>query len=292
VTKYLQLLRVSHWFKNSFILLGVLVSYTFEGSQFEPSHITQVIVAFLLASLISSVNYIINQIADVEFDARHPDKKSRPLPSKRISIKSAILLGSIILFLSLSSAYIFFNPQFYITLTILFIAGIAYNINPIRLKDRPYIDVISESFNNPVRFLLGWFVLNQTIPPLSFLFWTWFLGAFLMTAKRYDELLYWGKNLIPYRKTFNTYSLYKLKVMMIFYCTLSLLILVYIGITQWFSLLYIVPILVLFFAWIIKEVLSGKAEARTIESFMISRSFVIWFLCSILLVCLILWLLM
>ncbi len=269
---------MGHWFKNLFIFLGLAAAFAYKNPTLEAGMITKFVVAFLLASLISSVNYIINQIADAEFDAKHPDKKDRPLPSRRISIRSAVLIGIGILLVSLICAYLFFNPEFYTTLTILFIAGIVYNIRPIRLKDKPYIDVISESFNNPIRFLLGWFILNSSMAPVSFLLWTWTLGAFLMTAKRYDELLYWGKNLIPYRKTFNTYSLSKLKTMMIFYCTISLLLLTYIGISTWKSLLYIVPVLTVFFWWIIKEVLSGRAKARTIESFMFSPKFAIWFL--------------
>jgi hypothetical protein len=38
--------------------------------------------------------------------------------------------------------------------------GCIYNIPPIRSKDVPYIDVLSESINNPLRMLAGWFIAS------------------------------------------------------------------------------------------------------------------------------------
>ena len=35
--------------------------------------------------------------------------------------------------------------------------GCLYNIPPIRTKDHAYVDVLSESINNPIRFLVGWY---------------------------------------------------------------------------------------------------------------------------------------
>jgi hypothetical protein len=34
--------------------------------------------------------------------------------------------------------------------------GIFYNVRPMRTKDRAYLDVISESINNPLRLMIGW----------------------------------------------------------------------------------------------------------------------------------------
>ena len=38
--------------------------------------------------------------------------------------------------------------------------GPVYNVPPIRTKEIPYVDVITESFNNPIRLLLGWFAVT------------------------------------------------------------------------------------------------------------------------------------
>jgi len=54
------------------------------------------------------------------------------------------------------------------TLVLLLIMGVVYNVEPLRSKDKPYLDVISESVNNPIRFLVGWFVLApEAIPPIK-----------------------------------------------------------------------------------------------------------------------------
>ena len=48
--------------------------------------------------------------------------------------------------------------------------GILYNVEPIRTKDRAYVDVLSESINNPLRFLLGWSaIVSDVLPPSSVL---------------------------------------------------------------------------------------------------------------------------
>ena len=59
--------------------------------------------------------------------------------------------------------------------------GTFYNMPPIRTKELPYIDVLTESINNPIRLLLGWFALvDNRIPPASLLIAYWALGAFFM----------------------------------------------------------------------------------------------------------------
>ncbi len=49
----------------------------------------------------------------------------------------------------------------------LWLMGCIYNIPPVRSKDLPYIDVLSESVNNPLRFLLGWYMINGAHSPRS-----------------------------------------------------------------------------------------------------------------------------
>jgi hypothetical protein len=48
----------------------------------------------------------------------------------------------------------------------LWVMGVVYNVKPIRSKELPYLDVLSESINNPIRLLLGWFPLIADRVPL------------------------------------------------------------------------------------------------------------------------------
>jgi 4-hydroxybenzoate polyprenyltransferase len=85
-----------------------------------------------------------------------------------------------------------------------------YNVEPFRLKDRAYLDVIAESFNNPIRLWLGWFALlpANAFPPLSIVLAWWFFGALLMSGKRYAEFRFIGdaRRSGDYRKSFRVYT--------------------------------------------------------------------------------------
>ena len=52
----------------------------------------------------------------------------------------------------------------------LWVMGCLYNIPPVRTKDVPYLDVLTESINNPLRMLLGWYAVTSVlVPPVSLL---------------------------------------------------------------------------------------------------------------------------
>ena len=66
--------------------------------------------------------------------------------------------------------------------------GCVYNIPPVRSKDLPYVDVLSEAINNPIRMLAGWFIVtDSTIAPSSLLLSYWMIGCYFMALKRYAE---------------------------------------------------------------------------------------------------------
>ena len=86
---------------------------------------------------------------------------------------------------------------------------VVYNVRPFRAKDRPYLDVLSESLNNPLRLLLGWsVVLGNQLPPSSVLITYWMGGAFLMGIKRYAEYRAIGDPVAAgrYRRSFRRYT--------------------------------------------------------------------------------------
>ena len=82
------------------------------------------------------------------------------------------------------------NLPFVATIAFFWIMGVAYNVRPIRTKEVPYVDVLSESVNNPIRLLLGWFALiPDRFPPISLLLAYWMVGAFFMAMKRFAEYI-------------------------------------------------------------------------------------------------------
>lgn len=91
----------------------------------------------------------------------------------------------------------------------LWIMGILYNVPPVRVKDVPYLDVVSEAVNNPLRLLAGWFIATpDSVPPLSMLLSYWFVGCYFMAIKRFAEYREIGDPSVAaaYRRSFKHYS--------------------------------------------------------------------------------------
>jgi hypothetical protein len=98
---------------------------------------------------------------------------------------------------------------FFLSAAALWIMGCIYNIRPLRSKDLPYVDVLSESINNPLRFCLGWYsVVTVMLPPASLLVSYWMLGCYFMSLKRFSEYRQIADpaKAASYRKSFAHYS--------------------------------------------------------------------------------------
>ncbi len=216
---YIQIARPDHWFKNVFMVPGIVIAIYDSPSLLSWQIILPVLIGLFSTCIIASSNYTINEILDAPKDALHPVKRYRPVPSGLVNLKIAyfewILLG--IAGLLLGAAV---NLWFFITLASLLVMGILYNIPPFRLKDIPYVDVLSESLNNSIRLLLGWFSVNQHYPPtLSIIMAYWMIGAFFMATKRYAEYRRIGDPEVAagYRKSFSFYNEYRLMLSMVYY---------------------------------------------------------------------------
>ena len=76
------------------------------------------------------------------------------------------------------------NGWFALAALALWVMGVLYNVKPIRTKELPYLDVLSESINNPIRLFLGWFpLIPDRVPPLSLVLSYWMVGRLLHGAE-------------------------------------------------------------------------------------------------------------
>ncbi len=209
-SSYLELIRINYWYKNIFVIPGIFFSYYLVGINnfYIFDNFLIILISFISIFAVCSSNYVINEITDVKFDKFHSIKKKRPIVSGKISKSSALLIYFFLILFSLYlSSYV--NRQFSTLILLLFLMGIIYNIEPIRLKDYPFLDVICESFNNLLRLLLGWNIFTPDfLPPISLCIIFWTGGAFLMTMKRYAEYKFINnkKKSINYRKSFKFYN--------------------------------------------------------------------------------------
>ena len=220
---YLAIARFDHMTKHVFILPGIILAYAVQPAAAHLS-VDRLVLGFL--SAIASANYVINEWLDREYDAFHPVKSKRTAVHHALSPTLVYAEYFTLLFLGLLLGYQL--GQIFFVASIAFgLSGITYNFEPIRTKDKVYLDVISESVNNPIRLLLGWAMMDPTaLPPISLFIAYWAGGAFLMGAKRLSEyrdvVAGQGVDMLHrYRKSFRSYSSENLTVSCFLYAMLS-----------------------------------------------------------------------
>lgn len=269
LNKYISIARPDHWAKHVFMIPGAALAYLLGGAP-DQNILLAICLGVPSACFIASANYVINEWLDAEFDKFHPIKKYRPAASEdldpRIVYLEYFLLVSSGLFLAWNVC-----TSFFVTSVIFAIMGVLYNVKPFRTKDSAYLDVLSESVNNPLRLMLGWSIVSMTtIPPLSLFVFYWFGGAFLMAAKRLAEYRYITKtdsldNLINYRRSFKTYTENSLLVSSFLYAILSSFFIATFLVKYRTEYLIIYPMFAVLFAYYLNLSMKDTSVAQTPE---------------------------
>ena len=169
--------------------------------------------------------------------------------------------------------------------------GIIYNVDPLRTKDVPYLDVLSESINNPIRLMLGWFIISNTmIPPSSLIVSYWMGGAFLMTVKRYAELRLIDNRSTAtlYRKSFRHYTENNLLVSSLFYAMTFAFFFGIFMIKYRIELLLILPFFSLLFAWYLNIGMSKNSSAQRPEELYKETMFTLYVVLLVVFFCILL----
>ena len=224
---HLQIARFDHWVKNVFVLPGIVAAVSISEPVDYERLIWVIPVGMLSIGLIASSNYVINEVLDAPFDRLHPVKKERPVAAGTVSLPWAYVQWIVMMLAGLGLGW-FISPWFTYTMAALWVMGCIYNIPPIRSKDKPYLDVLTESINNPLRLMAGWFMVTSlTVPPASLLLSYWMIGSYFMAIKRWAELRDIGTRCNPadYRASFKYYTLDNLLISIIFYGSTAMLFL-------------------------------------------------------------------
>ena len=223
---YIKIARFDHWFKNIFVIPGFIFALALipEQNIFNLYLWLQLIIGLIAVGFVASANYTINEYLDAEFDKYHPVKKNRPGVIGELSFRIVILQYFLLVSFGLSISHSI-NEYFLFYNIFLLIMGIIYNVKPVRSKDIAFLDVLSESINNPIRMLLGWSIVTSTyFPPSSILISYWFGGAFLMAIKRFSEYRSIGDSSQAgkYRASFIYYNENNLLISSFFYALNSI----------------------------------------------------------------------
>jgi decaprenyl-phosphate phosphoribosyltransferase len=273
---YVQIARVDHWFKNSFMILGVILAVFYEPRVATWSNLVPLAVGVLATCLVASSNYVLNELLDAPNDRLHPEKRFRPVPSGRVRPALGYAEWILLAIAGLSLA-LTINVYFFASALLLWIMGLAYNIPPVRTKEWPYLDVLSESVNNPIRLLLGWFALvTGHFPPLSLAISYWMIGAYFMAMKRYAEFRHIGdaKVAAAYRGSFAYYTEERLLISLLFYATACALFAGIFIVRYHPELILFVPFAAGLFAYYMKLGLQPDSPTQNPEKLYRQRGFV------------------
>jgi 4-hydroxybenzoate polyprenyltransferase len=224
---HIAISRIDHWFKNVFVLPGIVAAIGVDPTHVAPDIFRRTAVGILSVCLVASSNYVINEVLDAPSDRSHPVKYKRPVPSGKVSIPLAYVQWIALMLIGVWLAFQV-SVNLAITVFVLWIMGCIYNIPPVRSKDLPYVDVLSEAVNNPLRLLAGWFLVGTaSVAPASLLLSYWMIGCYFMAMKRFAEYrdIADPKRAAAYRKSFAFYTEERLLVSIMFYGSAAMLFL-------------------------------------------------------------------
>lgn len=224
---HLAICRIDHWFKNVFVLPGIIAAYGVDSKHVAPDLWLRVVIGLASICLVASSNYVVNEVLDAPSDLSHPVKHKRPVPSGKVNIPLAYVQWIALMVAGVALGRLI-SPAFMFTALFLWVMGCIYNIRPVRSKDLPYVDVLSEAVNNPIRMLAGWFITGTpSVAPASLLLSYWMVGCYFMAMKRYAEFrdIADAPRAAAYRKSFAFYTEERLLVSIMFYGSAAMLFL-------------------------------------------------------------------
>ncbi len=225
VEAHVQIARLDHSVKQIFILPGIVLAFTITGARFDPALAERIAIGLVAATLIACSNYVINEMLDAPYDRMHPTKRNRPAARGVVHFGLAYTQWILMMVAGMALGATI-SREFVLSAAALWIMGCFYNIPPVRTKEVPYLDVLSESVNNPLRFCLGWYMVTASVlPPVSLLIAYWMLGTYFMALKRFSEYRQIANPMVAasYRRSFAFYTEKSLLNSVVFYAAAAML---------------------------------------------------------------------
>lgn len=173
-------MRPKQWAKNVFLLAALV----FDRKLTNTEAIVHTLIGVVAFSLIASVVYIVNDIADVDADRQHPTKRNRPIAAGTLSIRTAWVSAIILLLIAFPIA-IWLSSGFAIIALLYLLLNLVYSK---WLKHVVLLDIILLASLYVIRVAAGVALINvERFSPWIYIFTT-FLALLMGTGKRRAEL--------------------------------------------------------------------------------------------------------
>ena len=200
ISALLKTMRPRQWAtKNIFIFAAIV----FDKQLFVIDSFLRTLAGFALFCLISSSVYIFNDLADIEADRQHPEKKKRPIPSGKLPVAAAWIAGVFLAVFTLGFGYLL-APLFANVIGLYFLINMAYSK---WLKHIPIIDVLVISAGFVLRVGAGVTLIQvERFSPWLYVVMT-LLSLFLGFGKRRAELALLAQGAGSHRKVLDGYTL-------------------------------------------------------------------------------------
>jgi 4-hydroxybenzoate polyprenyltransferase len=199
LTAIIKSMRPKQWAKNIFLFPALV----FDRKLTYFPAFWRLLSGFFIFSLLASTVYIINDIADVEADRKHPKKRHRPIASGKLSIRFAIAVVALIWTIAFPLAY-YLSPAFAAIGAIYILLNLSYSA---WLKHIPLIDVITLASFYVLRVVAGVSLIQvERFSPWLYLATT-FLALFIGIGKRRAEMTLLEEEANAHRKVLIGYSL-------------------------------------------------------------------------------------
>jgi len=196
----IKTIRPRQWVTKNIFIFAALV---FDKQLFIVESFLRTLAGFALFCLISSSVYIFNDLADVEADRQHPEKKNRPIASGRLPVSVAWAAGILLTVITLTTGYLL-APSFGYVIGLYFLLNLAYSK---WLKHIAILDVLIISAGFVLRVGAGVTLIEvERFSPWLYVVMT-LLSLFLGFGKRRAELALLAQGAGSHRKVLDGYTL-------------------------------------------------------------------------------------
>ena len=197
----IKTMRPRQWTKNLIIFAALVFDRQLGLEHWNAT--LRTLAGFVIFCLLSGLVYIINDIADIEADRIHPEKRKRPIAAGQLPVKVAIIAGTTI-FLVVMPVSFWLSFWFGVVALVFLLENLAYSK---WLKHVPLIDVLMIALGFVLRVAAG-VTLIQVARFSPWLYVVTTLGAlYIGFGKRRAELALLADDANSHRRVLEGYTI-------------------------------------------------------------------------------------